>query len=407
VNSSPIDTFSALLSSRQQALVEAIAHDIADRTALFASAGSLAGAAAWAEGLLATCTDVHAQADRASRLASHFLDLAGRDARPGEVLRAVSICRRHIVRHSLDSPAEGVAEGLAALMDALDAAAEAVAELYEARLRDAEARLSTIQRREAEIQTIFDHAPLAVFVKDLEGRFTFTNRSFDELFNFPKGYTLGKVDADFLPPEVARANRENDAAALQAGRPIEFEEAIPAKDGVHIYWAAKFPLRDPDGTAYAVCGVASDITRLRRAEEERAALQARVIEAQHEALRELSTPLLPIADGVVVLPLVGALDAARAAQVLEVLLDGIVGQRARTAILDITGVRDVDANVASGLVQAAQAARLLGAEVLLTGIRPAAARTLVELGVDLGGLVTLSSLQQGVAHAMSRAGRRR
>jgi rsbT co-antagonist protein RsbR len=263
-----------------------------------------------------------------------------------------------------------------------------------------------LERSQAELQAILDNAPIVVYVKDLEGRFTFVNRGFDELFAFQKGFVVGKKDADFLPPEVAEQNRKNDRAALRAGRPVESEETIPGKDGVHVYLASKFPLVGADGVAYASCGVAADITSHKLAEEERAMYQAQIIEAQRTALRELSTPLLPIAPGVVLLPLVGAIDAGRAALVLETLLEGVVAHQAEVAILDITGVRTVDAEVANGIAQAAKATALLGAEVVLTGVRPAAARTLVELGVDMREIVTLSSLQQGVAHAIRRSRRR-
>jgi anti-anti-sigma regulatory factor len=120
-------------------------------------------------------------------------------------------------------------------------------------------------------------------------------------------------------------------------------------------------------------------------------------QAQAAALAELSTPLIPISDTVVVMPLIGAVDARRAQQVLEALLEGIGSSGADVAILDITGVPVVDTMVANGLIQAAQAARLLGATVMLTGIRPEVAQTLVGLGVDLRGIVTHSTLQSGIA----------
>ncbi len=273
---------------------------------------------------------------------------------------------------------------------------------------------------EDEVQAIFDKAPIVVYVKDLEGRFTFVNRSFEELLGMPRGFFIGKTDADFLPPEVVVQNRANDRAALEAGFPLESEETIPLRDGPHVYLTSKFALHSASGSPYAICGIATDITARKHAEAERSALarqiletqhaaelQSRLIEAQHAMLRELSTPLLPIADGVVVMPLVGAIDPARAALVLEALLVGVVAHRAEVAILDITGVRTVDAQMAGGLVQAAKAAGLLGAEVLLTGVRPSAAQALVELDVDTRGIVTLSTLQQGVAHALTRSRRRR
>jgi rsbT co-antagonist protein RsbR len=204
---------------------------------------------------------------------------------------------------------------------------------------------------------------------------------------------------------VVEQNVVNDQLALAARGPVRFEERIPLKGGLRIFSASKFPLYDTRGEPYAVCGIASDITDLREAEEARGRLQAQVIEAQREALRELSTPLLPIAGGVVLIPLVGAIDEGRAALVLETLLEGVSAHRAEIAILDITGVRTVDASVALGLVRAAQAARLLGAEVLLTGVSPQAARTLVDLATDMRGIRTLSSLEQGVELAMRRAAR--
>ncbi len=104
-----------------------------------------------------------------------------------------------------------------------------------------------------------------------------------------------------------------------------------------------------------------------------------------------------------VMPLIGALDAQRTQQIMETLLHGISTSRAQVAILDITGVAVVDTQVANALLQAARAVRLLGAQVALTGIRPEVAQTLVGLGVDLGGIVTYSTLQSGIAFAIGRS----
>jgi rsbT co-antagonist protein RsbR len=107
------------------------------------------------------------------------------------------------------------------------------------------------------------------------------------------------------------------------------------------------------------------------------------------------------------MPLVGAIDAARADRMLGALLDGIGAQSARVAILDVTAVKGVDAQVAEALLGAARAARLLGAEVVLTGIQPAVAQAVVELGVDLGTIATMSTLGEGVRYALGRARRSR
>jgi rsbT co-antagonist protein RsbR len=116
----------------------------------------------------------------------------------------------------------------------------------------------------------------------------------------------------------------------------------------------------------------------------------------------LSTPLIPIAEGVLVMPLIGAMDPERADQMITALLEGVSAQRAHTVILDVTGVQAVDAPVTDALVMAAKAARLLGAQVMLTGIKPHVAEMLVRMGADITGVETLGSLQAGVAAALRR-----
>lgn len=152
--------------------------------------------------------------------------------------------------------------------------------------------------------------------------------------------------------------------------------------------------------------IARDLRPFLDAERQRVALQEQVIAAQSAALRELSTPLLPLAEGVICMPLIGTIDERRAQEIMERLLTGIVQQRAHTAILDVTGVRVPDARVADALLQVARAAKLLGARVLLTGIGPEVAQTLVELQTELRGITTLGDLQSGIAHAL-RSGRSR
>jgi anti-anti-sigma factor len=123
-----------------------------------------------------------------------------------------------------------------------------------------------------------------------------------------------------------------------------------------------------------------------------------------ETVRELSTPAIPIYDGILVLPLVGNIDTGRAAQVMEAVLTGIAREHASAVIVDVTGVPVIDTGVANHLVQVTQAAQLLGARCLLVGIKPEVAQTLVQLGVNLNSIVTRSDLQAGVAFALERRG---
>lgn len=161
-------------------------------------------------------------------------------------------------------------------------------------------------------------------------------------------------------------------------------------------------VKDEAGVPIGAHGVTMDVTARKLADEERARLREEVIRAQAAALEELSTPLIPISAEVLVLPLVGAVDRARAERVIEALLQGISRARARFAIVDITGVRGVDAQTAEALLRAARAVRLLGAEVVLTGIRPDVAKALVALGAELGGIATCSDLESGIAYASRR-----
>jgi anti-anti-sigma regulatory factor len=151
-----------------------------------------------------------------------------------------------------------------------------------------------------------------------------------------------------------------------------------------------------------VAELAAALAEREQVQMEQARFQEEVIRLQATALAELSTPLIPISERVVVMPLIGSLDSQRAQQVLDTLLHGIAGSGAQVAILDITGVPVVDTQVANMLIRAAQSVRLLGAQVILTGIRPEVAQTLVGLGTDLGGIITRSSLQSGIAFAADR-----
>jgi rsbT co-antagonist protein RsbR len=125
----------------------------------------------------------------------------------------------------------------------------------------------------------------------------------------------------------------------------------------------------------------------------------RVIREQQEAIRELSTPVLQVRDQLVVLPIIGVLDSQRARQLTEQLLGAIQANRAQVVVLDITGVATIDVTVANHLVQTVEAARLMGASAIITGISSRIAQTLVDLGVDLGQMRTVGDLQGGLEEA--------
>jgi rsbT co-antagonist protein RsbR len=134
------------------------------------------------------------------------------------------------------------------------------------------------------------------------------------------------------------------------------------------------------------------------------ALFRAVSQAHEDVIQELSAPIVPIFSGVLVLPLVGAIDSRRAGMIISTLLDEIAQRQATIVLLDITGVPVVDTAVAHHLLMAARAVRLLGAELVLVGIRPEIAQTIVQLGVSFSDIVTWADLQAGLTYALERQG---
>jgi rsbT co-antagonist protein RsbR len=125
----------------------------------------------------------------------------------------------------------------------------------------------------------------------------------------------------------------------------------------------------------------------------------RIIRQQQDSIRELSTPVLPVREQLLILPIIGILDTERARQLTEQLLTGIRTHRARVVVIDVTGAPEVDEAVANHLVQTVDASRLMGASVIITGLSPKIAQTLVTIGVDLSKMHTIGDLQGGLEEA--------
>lgn len=128
----------------------------------------------------------------------------------------------------------------------------------------------------------------------------------------------------------------------------------------------------------------------------------RTVSLQKIALQELSAPLIPVFDGISVMPLIGAIDTERAKQIMENLLNGVVKHRSEVVLIDITGVPVVDTMVAHHIIQAAEAVRLVGAKCMLVGIRPEIAQTIVNLGISLNQITTKNTLRKGMEAALEQ-----
>ncbi len=228
-----------------------------------------------------------------------------------------------------------------------------------------------------------------------------------------KGYTadeiIGKHLSIFYTPEdiqTGKAEKELEAAARE-GR-FEDEGWRVRKDGSR-FWANVVitALYNQDGNLRGFAKVTRDMTERKAAEEalaQKAASEALSRRAQE--ILEISTPVVQVWEGIILAPVIGSLDSQRTQQLTEKILHGIVETRSTIALVDITGVPAVDTQTARHLIESISAVRLLGADVILTGIRPAIAQTLVHLGVDLAGVTTRSSLSAGLRAAMERLGMR-
>lgn len=259
------------------------------------------------------------------------------------------------------------------------------------------------QRKEIEAglrmyQTIVENAPDGIAIADLDGIMQYCNRAISSMVGYEDltGHSFYELydDADIM------VLQQYTTELLKRGSTQARLNWLHTTGGVVPVNATMFTLRDARGNPYLTACIARDISREEAAEAERAALQQQVIEAQQATLRELSNPLLPISDNVVIMPLIGNIDSQRAQAMLESLLEGVAAHQAELVILDITGVRMVDTQVAQAFIQAAQAVRLLGAQVIMTGIQPQIAQTLIHLGVDMRSFQTYGSLQAGIASVL-------
>ena len=124
-----------------------------------------------------------------------------------------------------------------------------------------------LRESEEKLRSILDNTTAVVYVKDVQGRYLFINRQFEKLFRLTRDAVKGKTDLDLWPKEMAEAFQANDRRVIESKTPIEFEEAAPHDDGLHTYISVKFPLFDVNGTVYAVCGVSTDITEHKRADD--------------------------------------------------------------------------------------------------------------------------------------------
>lgn len=248
----------------------------------------------------------------------------------------------------------------------------------------------TLRESEQRYRLLFDSNPQPMWVYDLETRsFLAVNEAAIAHYGYSREEFLAMTIKDIRPVEdiprllenLARNPKGIDRAGIWRHR---------KKDGAIIYVEiTSHPVTFAGRHAELV--LANDITERKSMEEE--------LKRQQEIVRELSTPVLQVRKGLLIVPLIGSVDPARARQLTEQLLRSIRLNRAKVVVIDITGMATVDTMVANHLIQTAEASRLLGARVILTGMSREIAHTLVTLGVSLEKLQTVGDLQSGIEAA--------
>ena len=249
---------------------------------------------------------------------------------------------------------------------------------------------------------LLDLARDAITMRRPDGTLTYWNRGAEQMYGYTAEEAIGAVSHTLLQTVFPAELREIERQLLKDGY-WEGDLTHRRRDGSEVYVSSRWMLRrGANGAPLEMFEINTDITARKQAEEAQMRRQEEVIRAQANAIAELSTPLIPITDDVLVMPLIGMMDSMRAKQVMDSLLNGLASSRGRVAILDITGVPVVDTATANALIQAAHAARLLGAEVILTGIRPEVAQTLVAIDARLGQITTRGTLQSAIKFALGR-----
>jgi len=275
-------------------------------------------------------------------------------------------------------------------------------------LQDAVENSARLSRERRILRTVLDAVPEThIFIKDQQGRFILTNRAhLSSLGVSDMQEVIGKTDRDLFSHELAAQYEVDEQAVISSGEGLHnrVEPIIDSAGNHKWYLTSKVPLQGDDGNNIGLIGISRDITVFKTLEDERQRLQGEIIRAQEGALRELSAPLMPIDDRIMVMPLVGSIDLQRAVLIFDSLLSSVAEHQAHTVIIDITGVTIGDTHVADTLIRAAQTIKLLGAQTIITGIRPEIAQNFVSLGMSLESLITRSTLQSGIDYALRRTG---
>lgn len=265
-------------------------------------------------------------------------------------------------------------------------------------------QLRGLKEKEQILGAITRTLPIVVWAVDRNAVFTYHEGKATEQAGISQIQHIGK-NAFELYPATTVEHAEEGHAALRRALAGEPGHSFTSVHG--LYWENwQVPVFDERGEVYGVVGFTLDISEAKRTEQE---LRSRLelIERQQQVIRDLSTPIIQVWDGVLTLPMIGVVDSARTAQVMDSLLEAVARTHARYAILDLTGVEMVDTKTAGYLIELVRAIRLLGAEGIVAGIRSNVAQTIVALGLDLADITTLGNLRLALQHCIRQMNKER
>lgn len=246
----------------------------------------------------------------------------------------------------------------------------------------------------------------------LDGTILDANPRFLDIVGYRLEELKGQHHRLLVDPDYAQsADYRTFWETLRRGEFLAGEFCRLGKQGQEVWIQGSYnPVLDLNGKPSKIVKFATDITaqveqhrQLKRAMVE-AEEAARVREELHKSLQEMSTPVTPIWDGILLLPLVGIIDSMRTADVMNKSLTKIAETRARVFVLDIAGVATVDTGVANQLIKITKATQFMGCEAIISGVSPAIARTMVELGVSVGDVRTTATLRDAFEIALKRVG---
>jgi rsbT co-antagonist protein RsbR len=253
------------------------------------------------------------------------------------------------------------------------------------------------RREEVLLRAVLDNLDIIVWTMEKDGLCTFHEGKALTNAGLPQRGLIGQ--------NLRELYKNLDPEPLERACKGELQRALTEIYGKSwVNWM--IPIRGEGESVEGIIGLSLDVTEQREGEK---ALREKLqqIEEQRQVIRQLSTPIIEVWDRVLTVPIIGTIDAARAAELMDNLLQAVTRSRAQFAILDLTGVEEVDTGTASHLLGLVRAVRLLGAEGVITGIHPNIAQTFVSLGLETSTLTVRASLREALRHCIAQMSRSR